>query len=171
MITAAPTLTKTRLILRQPVPGDMDAYVAYAMSDRARFVGGPFDEAQAVARLGAMIAHWPLHGYGRYVMMQGERAIGHVGPLARDDDHPPEMTWTLWDGATEGQGLATEAAQAVTRHVFDDLRWPAMILRIESGNTASLRLAEKLGATLSDNPIPGWSADVLTYDLRAQVRA
>lgn len=171
MITAAPTLTTARLMLRQPQPADLAGYVAYAMSDRARFVGGPFDEAQAFARLGAMIAQWPLRGYGRYVMMLGDHAIGHVGPLARDDDYPPEMTWTLWDGSAEGQGLATEAAQEVVRHVFDDLCWPAMILRIESANTASLRLAEKLGATLSDDPIPAWSPDVLTYVLRARVNA
>lgn len=171
MTTAASTLTTARLTLRQPLPADLAGYVAYAMSDRARFVGGPFDEAQAFARLGAMIAQWPLKGYGRYVMMLGEHAIGHVGPLAREDDHTPEMTWTLWDGAFEGQGLAAEAAQEVVRHLFDDLQWPAVIIRIEAGNKASLRLAEKLGATRSDGSIPAWSPDVLTYVLRARVNA
>lgn len=168
---AAPTLKTARLTLRQPVAGDLPAYTAYCASERSRFVGGPFDAVKAFDKLAAMIGHWTLRGFGRYVIELEGRPIGHVGPLAMDDGHAPEMTWTLWDDAAEGQGYATEAARAVVDHLTGDLGWSAMIIRIQPDNTASRRLAERLGATLSDDPAPAWFPGAVTYWLREEVAA
>jgi RimJ/RimL family protein N-acetyltransferase len=44
-----------------------------------------------------------------------------------------------------GQGYATEAARAVRDHAFATLALPRLIAMIDPRNTASLRVAEKLG--------------------------
>lgn len=171
MIPARDRIETARLDLRRPVATDLPAYVAYCASDRSRFVGGPFDAARAFEKLAAMAGHWDLRGFGRYVMVLEGRAIGHVGPLQICDAEPPEMTWTLWDGALEGQGFAREAARAVTAHLLDDLGWPDLVLRIARDNAASRQLAERLGAVPCDAPAPAWMPDALTYRLARAVAA
>ncbi|MEL7098046.1 MAG: GNAT family N-acetyltransferase [Pseudomonadota bacterium] len=165
----AETLSTARLTLRKPLAGDVPAYTAYCMSDRAGFVGGPFTEAQAFEKYCAMAGHWALRGYGRYVMVHNGAPIGHVGPLGIDAGQP-EMTWTLWDGAAEGKGLATEAATAV----WDHLRaqdWPEMIIRILPDNAASIAIARRIGATQTDEAAPAWYEGALTFRLRREVPA
>lgn len=166
-MTPATTLTTDRLTLRLPQAADLPTYTAFCASDRSRFVMGPFDAVQAFNKLCAMVGHWTLRGFGRYVMDLGGRGIGHVGPLAMDARDLPEFTWTLWDPAAEGQGLATEAALAVKAHLFDDLGWTEMIIRIQPENTASCRIAERIGAVLTDAEAPDWYPGALTYRLTA----
>lgn len=103
-----------RLILVPPQAQHLDAYVSYCGSERSKFVGGPFDAAKAFEKLCAMAGHWTLRGFGRYVITEkgSGQAIGHVGALQIDLSDPPEMTWTLWSDAAEGQGYAFEAASA-----------------------------------------------------------
>lgn len=162
---AAPTLVTARLTLRQPQAGDLPAYVAYCGSDRTRFVGGPYDAIKAFEKLAAMIGHWTLRGFGRYVIDLAGQPIGHVGPMALDDSDHPELTWTLWDAAQEGHGYATEAAQAVAHHLLDDLHWPGLVIHIVEENGSSRRIAERLGARLTDEPAPVWLAGCVTYRL------
>ncbi|MBV0910964.1 GNAT family N-acetyltransferase [Anianabacter salinae] len=171
MIQAAPTLTTARLTLRQPQAGDLPAYSAYCVSDRTAHVGGPYSDVQAFDKFAAMIGHWTLRGFGRYVILHEGRAIGHAGPLAMDVSHAPEMTWTLWTADAEGQGLATEAAKAVVAHLFNDLQMPALIVRIAADNAASHKMAVRLGATPTDDPAPHWLPGARTYWLRAKVNA
>lgn len=170
MTPALDRLVTARLELRRPVIADFPAYAAYCASDRARFVGGPFDAARAFEKFAAMAGHWDLRGFGRYVMTREGRAIGHVGPLQLLDTEPPEMTWTLWDGALEGQGFAREAARAVTAHLLEGLGWSDLILRIAVDNAPSRQLAERLGAMPVEAPAPAWMPDAVTYRL-AQVMA
>ncbi len=168
---AAPVLTTKRMRLRKPDAGDMAAYTAYCTGPRTKFAGGPFSEVQAFEKLCEMAGQWVMRGYGRYVMELDGRAIGHVGPLHVDSSQLPEFTWTLWDGTLEGQGYPTEAAIEVRRHLFNDLGWSEMIVRIMPDNKGSRRIAEKIGATLTDEPAPAWFAGCLTYRLDAKVSA
>lgn len=170
-MTPAASLTTDRLTLRQPQASDLPAYTAYCVSDRARFVGGPFTAQQAFDKLAAMIGHWPLRGFGRYVITHNGAPIGHVGPLASVDDDTPELSWTLWDTAHEGQGFATEAAQTVSHHLMTDLNWPELLIRIQPDNHASRRIADRLGASLTDQPAPDWYPGCLTYALRKRAAA
>jgi len=165
-MSVARIISTPRLTLRAPEAGDLGAYTAYCASDRSQYVGGPYNAVQAFDKLAAMIGHWPLRGFGRYVITHDTGPVGHVGPLQMDDSHAPEMTWTLWDGAHEGQGFASEAADAVRQHLLDEQHWPELIIRIMPNNTASRRLAEKLGAKLSDDPAPHWMPNAVTYWLR-----
>ena len=165
MKRVADTLITPRMVLRQPRADDLPVYTAYCASDRTRFVRGPFTEAQAFDKFAAMIGHWSLRGFGRWVMEFNGEPVGHAGPLQSEAGCPPELTWTLWLGAHEGKGLASEAARAAARHLLTDCGWPLLLIRIDPDNAASLRVAEKLGARPADRPAPDWYPGALTFDL------
>lgn len=171
MTAVATRLTTDRLILRQPIASDLDPYVTYCASERSQFVGGPFDAKKAFEELSSMAGHWNLRGFGRYIIVKDGVAIGHVGPLQIDASAPPEFTWTLWDGAFEGQGLATEAARVVHQHLIQDCGWNVMLIQIMPDNVRSRLIAERLGAVLSDDPAPEWYPGALTYYLKSEVSA
>ena len=50
------------------------------------------------------------------------------------------------DPELHGQGLMTEAAEAVTAYAFEELRWPLLYLTNALENRASARVKEKQGA-------------------------
>ncbi|MFP7671972.1 GNAT family N-acetyltransferase [Marivita sp. S0852] len=162
----AETLITPRLILRQPKAADLAAFTAYCGSERAIHVGGPFDQVAAFQRFAAMIGHWALRGFGRYVIERGGVAIGHVGPLALTDD-TPDLTWTLWSNTAEGQGYATEAAQACARHLVVDCAWAGLQISIQKDNSASHAVAHRLGAKPSERAAPDWYPGAVIYDIDA----
>ncbi|CUH52428.1 GNAT family N-acetyltransferase [Shimia marina] len=162
-MTIAPTISTARLTLRQPEAGDFPAYAGYCASDRARFVGGPFDAVKAFEKLAAMAGHWVLRGFGRYIIEHKGAPVGHVGPLALESGQDPEMTWTLWNETSEGKGIAKEASAAVLDHLLQDAQWAGLISRVDAQNTPSRRLAESLGATLTDEAAPSWMPTAVTY--------
>ncbi|GGX44222.1 GNAT family acetyltransferase [Tateyamaria omphalii] len=166
---AAPTLRTDRLTLRQPQAGDLSVYATYCASDRTKFVGGPFDQAKAFDKLAAIAGHWTLRGFGRYIMERDGAPIGHVGPMQLDDTQPPELTWTLWDGAYEGQGFATEAANRVRNHVLGDLGWPQVVIHIMPDNSGSIGIAERIGAIRTDVQAPAWYEGAVVYQLAQEV--
>lgn len=170
-MTAAATLSTERLTLRQPQPSDLPAYTGYCASDRSLFVRGPFTAPQSFDKFAAIIGHWTLRGFGRYVIEHQGSPIGHVGPMQLGDTSAPELAWALWDGAAEGQGFATEAARRVCNHLLKDLGWDTLIILVMPANTASTRIAERIGATLTSDPAPDWYPCCLTYRLTAKVRA
>jgi RimJ/RimL family protein N-acetyltransferase len=159
----APLLETPRLTLRAPQALDLPVYTAYCASPRSHFVGGPFDAVKAFEKFAAMAGHWTLRGFGRYIMVQGDQPIGHVGPMKLDSAVDPEMTWTLWADEFEGQGFATEAAQAVLDHLVQECGWQHLIMRILPDNKKSCKIAERIGAVLSDEPAPAWYEGALTY--------
>jgi len=143
---AIPPLTTDRLTLRGFEARDYPAYRAYYTGPRTSGVGGPLPVAQVFQRFCAMIGHWQMRGFGRFaITLTGEDvAFGHAGPMQHGDGET-EMTWTLWDGAREGFGYATEAAGATLQHFFSNGR-ETILAFIEADNAASLRVAERLGA-------------------------
>ncbi|MDW3183257.1 GNAT family N-acetyltransferase [Roseobacter sp.] len=163
----ARTLSTARLALRQPQADDLSAYTAYCASDRAVHVGGPFDTPAAFNRFAAMIGHWAVRGFGRYVMEHEGRAVGHVGPLHLTDETAPELSWTIWNGADEGKGFATEAARAVVDHLLDRIGWTELLIRVAPENTGSCRIAEKLGARAGQPPAFDRYPGALTYRIAA----
>jgi RimJ/RimL family protein N-acetyltransferase len=54
----------------------------------------------------------------------------------------------LLDKAYWGQGLATEAAQAIAHYAFEQLKVSRLICLIEPGNQASVKVAKNIGMTL-----------------------
>jgi RimJ/RimL family protein N-acetyltransferase len=137
-----------RLILRPPAPADWPAYRAYRLSPRST-IGEGVDETVAWNLFAAFFGHWTLRGFGRFTLLLKAtgQAIGHAGPFHPEGQAERELTWTLWDAAFEGQGLAFEAAAAARDHVFGTLGWVAAVSYIVCGNERSARLAARLGAT------------------------
>lgn len=171
-MTVARTLETERLVLRLPEPGDFPAYRDYCASVRSGFVDGPYSEALAFEKFAAMLGHWDLRGYGRYVITLNGRAIGYAGPLAPVEGQIPEMTWALWDSRFERNGYASEATEAVVNHLLDDCGWDTLRLHILPRNTAARAIAQRIGAIQTDGPAPDWFPGCLTYRLeRSEVAA
>lgn len=160
-------LQTERLSFRKPDASDLAPYTLYCRSDRTRFVGGPFDSVQTFEKLAAMIGHWKLRGFGRFVIVHRTtgRALGHVGAMQLNKDELPEFTWTLWVGEDEGKGYAIEACKAYRDHARNELGFSSMIARIAQDNLPSRRVAERLGGVLNLNAQPPiWMVNAVTYD-------
>ena len=157
------TLTTDRLLLRRPQADDIEPFATYIASDRTKFVGGPQPRRRAYDRLGNFAGHWLLRGFGRYIGCDRAtgRPLGHFGAFQHDEDIPPEMAWSIWDGADTGKGLAQEASRAVLNH-YRKRGWPLVCARIDRGNVESIAVAQALG--FSQNPAHS-EGDVLRYDL------
>jgi len=164
-----PIIQTERMNLVLPCTDHLPAYVAYCGGLRSQFVGGPFDSAKAFEKLCAMVGHWRLRGFGRYVMTLKStgQPIGHVGALQIDTAEPPEMKWTIWEDAYEGKGYAIEAVTAYLAHVPKVDSFAEMLIRIENKNQRSLRLADRIGATRDEIAVaPHWMPTAVTLRLR-----
>ncbi|TCP40425.1 GNAT family N-acetyltransferase [Rhodovulum marinum] len=143
-----PALDTGRLVLRAPCAADVPVLRAFYASDRSRFVGGPKSAEDSWRQLATEIGHWALRGYGRWIVEEKAtgRAAGLVGLWNPDGWPEPEIGWDLFEGF-EGKGYATEAAAAARDHAYGVLGWPTAISLVNPANTASARVAERLGAT------------------------
>lgn len=142
-----PTLRTARLTLRPPVFGDFPAYAALMASPRSTGMGGPFDTRAAWGLFCHDIACWPLFGHGALMIdltatgtCVGQVGINH-GPLFPEK----ELGWLLYDGH-EGQGYATEAAEAMRDWAFTTLGLDTLVSYCDPANGRSIAVAERLGA-------------------------
>lgn len=159
-------LQTERLILRRLAPRDADGYIAFCRSRRARFAGGPRSAAAAWREFAGELGHWDLRGYGMFAVTErggDDTCLGLVGPWYPADWPEREVGWLIWAGA-EGKGYAAEAARACLAHVFGRLGWETAVSYIDEGNTRSIALAERLGASRDDAaPTPSACADTLVF--------
>ena len=161
-----PTLETDRLILRRPRPSDVEAFMAFYATERAQFVGGPMTPQQAWRFFGTELGHWDIHGFGMYaVTLKGSDApLGIVGHWYPHGWPETEVGWVLFDPASEGRGIACEAATACIDYAWRVLDWDTVVSYIAPDNAASVRLAERLGATLDPSaPIPNPDKPSLVY--------
>ncbi|MEN0079674.1 MAG: GNAT family N-acetyltransferase [Pseudomonadota bacterium] len=152
-----PEFEAGRLRYRAPRRSDFEAYHAFCASDRAVGVGGPYPHrGQAFIRLSAVIGHWALRGYGRWMIADRETdaPLGVVGLFYPEDWPEPEIAWSLF-GDAEGRGIAFEAALFSRAYAYETLGWQTAISCVAPSNTRSIALAERMGATfegIQDNP-------------------
>ncbi|SIO42775.1 Protein N-acetyltransferase, RimJ/RimL family [Rhodovulum sp. ES.010] len=151
---AFPVLETERLVLRGPRPEDWEAHAAFATSDRARFVGGPWSRREAWRGFAARWGHWAMRGFGMFTVTRrgSDAAIGTIGPHFPEGWAEPEIGWILYGGA-EGQGLAREAALACRDHAYRVLGWTTAISYIHPDNARSRALAGRLGCEI-DPAVP-----------------
>jgi hypothetical protein len=96
-----------------------------------------------------MLGHWQLRGYGMWALIEQAtgRLIGRAGLYNPEGWPGLEAGWLLardrW-----GRGFATEAGRAVLTYAFTHLSADHVISLIHPANTASIRVAERLGERL-----------------------
>lgn len=142
-----------RLILRHLTPSDLDSLFAlYRDPEVTRYIpDAPRTYEDAREEL-----EWHMHGHrlrrelGLWatVLKETNAFIGRCGLLPWTIDAQDEVEVAYLIGrAYWGQGLGTEAAQAVLDYGFERLHLPRLICLVEKGNLASIRVAEKIGMT------------------------
>lgn len=165
-MTQLPRLETDRLILRRPEPSDAQAFMAFYATERSQFTGGPMTPRQAWNFFGTEIGHWAIRGFGMFIVTRkgSDAPLGIVGHWYPHGWPEKEVGWVLFDAASEGQGIASEAARACIKHAWDVLNWSTIVSYIAKGNTASIALAERLGAVLDkDAPQPKPETPGLVY--------
>jgi RimJ/RimL family protein N-acetyltransferase len=146
-------LETPRLLLRHLLPDDLDSlFTLYSDPEiRRYFPEGTLTYAETKEEL-----EWFLHGHPDYpelglwatIHKETGRFIGRCGllPWTIDEQFEVEVAYLL---AKEfwGQGLATEAAQAILDYGFGKLGLHRLVCLIDRENLASIRVASKIGMT------------------------
>lgn len=171
-MTPIPTVETENLRLRCAEMRDFDAYAAFRASDRAAYVGGPNTRTQAFDKLGEIIGHWHLRGYGRWMVADKhtDEPLGVVGLFFPDDWPEPEIAWSVFETA-EGRGVAFEAAMAARDYAYNTLGWTTAISCTEPGNARSQALAERMGATFERKfvTVDGLNLNVYRHPSQAEL--
>jgi len=146
-----PALTTQRLSLRQMSYHDWDLYASLMTSERAKFMGGPFERAVAWGMFCADHAQWDLVGCGALMIedRQTGACLGQVGINSGPLFPEQELGWLVFPEA-EGQGYAFEAAWELRRWAHQDKGLRTLVSYIDPDNARSVRLAERLGARRDD---------------------
>lgn len=152
--TGSVILETPRLILRRPVMEDVDAYFEfYSDPEITRHIpDAPRDLQKTREEVAWHVNGPPGHpqlGLWAAIHKETGRFIGRCGllPWTIEGREEVEIAYALardfW-----GQGLASEAAAAILRYAFEQLNITRLICLIIPENTASARVAEKIGMTL-----------------------
>jgi ribosomal-protein-alanine N-acetyltransferase len=146
-------LQTERLLLRHLEPEDLDDLVAlYSDPEMIQFIP---DASTTLAEIREELA-WFHHGHPKYpelglwatIDKASGQFIGRCGllPWTIDGRFEVEVAYLI-DKAYWGQGLGTEAAQAILSYGFETLQLPRLVCLIDADNAASIRVAEKIGMT------------------------
>ncbi len=158
-----------RLLLREFRPGDWDAYAPMlADPEVMRYMGEgkTFTRDESWRAISGILGHWKMLGYGMWALE--EKATGLLVGRAGFIDPPGwpgfELGWMLgkpyW-----GRGFATEGAARCLRYAFEELRRDRVISLVRPANTPSVRVAERLGETLSGE-VELLGSKALVYEAR-----
>lgn len=146
-----PTLHTGRLMLRAFRAADIDAWAAMEADPEVRRYRGndPRSRDQAWAAMQASLGQWALRGYGVFAVerLADRSFIGFAGILHPADWPEPELGYSLARPAW-GNGFAIEAAAAARDWAFRAHDFARLASFILPQNMRSIRVAERLGATL-----------------------
>lgn len=146
-------LETERLVFRRLKSSDLDSlYALYSDPEvRRYFPEGTLTREETRAEI-----EWFLHGHPEdpdlglwaTIHKDTDRFVGRCGLLPWTIDGRPEVevAYMLARGYW-GQGLATEAAQAILDYGFGRLDLSRLICLIDSDNLASIKVAIKIGMT------------------------
>ncbi|MCM3225261.1 GNAT family N-acetyltransferase [Terribacillus saccharophilus] len=158
-----------RLLIRPYTMEDMPFLESLVSDPRVvRFIGNGKPRTKEGARL---FFNWNLshmkedHQFGLQVLVEKASGdpIGHAGLVPQDIDGVTELEVGYWIiPACWGKGFATEAAAAFRDIALELLNEDRIIALIYPDNTASCRVAEKLGMRVWKT-IKRHNKDVLVY--------
>ena len=144
-------LETKRLLLRRQVIEDLDdLWALYCDPEITKYIpDAPRSRQEANEEL-----EWHMNGHPRHpelglwatIHKETGKFIGRCGllPWEIDGQHEVEVAYTL-SRAYQGQGLGTEAAQAILQYGFEKLNLSRLICLVEPENIASQRVAKKIG--------------------------
>lgn len=141
-------LETDRLLLRLPRIEDFDAYAGMIGDEEtARYIGGHMPRAAAWRKFLQMPGAWAVQGFAMFAVVEkaSGRWIGNVGPWQPEGWPGTEVGWTL-SRHSWGKGYAREAAIVTIDWAFENLGWADVIHTIHPDNTASQKLAQRLGS-------------------------
>ena len=145
-----PIIETERLIMREFRENtDFEPYANFYSSDVTQYYGGPLERSAAWRAAASMMGHWIIRGYGAWAVEEKDTGdfCGIVGLWNPEGWPAREITWAIVENK-QGMGIATEAALRSRAYAYETLHWDSVYSCISAQNSASIALAEKLGATL-----------------------
>ena len=148
------TILKTpRLILRHQVIEDLDdLWALYCNPNITKYIpDAPRSREEAQEEL-----EWHMHGHPKHpelglwatIHKETGKFIGRCGllPWTIEGQYDVEVAYTIAEEYW-GQGLGSEAAQAILNYGFEKLNLSRLICIIDPDNSASQSVAKKIGMT------------------------
>jgi len=144
---ALPVFETERLLLRAPRMSDWPVLEPIWTTERGRYIGGPMNGEDAWLDFNQCVSGWLLRGIGWLTVTARKdgAVLGLIGVGQEHGDPEAELGWLLTEEA-EGHGYAIEAARAFLPLALKIIGRGKLVSYIHQDNTASIRLAEKLGA-------------------------
>lgn len=164
-----PSFTTQRLLLRPRTLADTDACIAMDRDPEVtRFIPGPWDDEAAHRAFINERTRGPYPaGLGYWSLFRRDAPDDFLGWVllipADASGREVEIGWRLKRNAW-GQGLATEAAIPLIAHGFKTAGLERIVADIAPANTASIKVAEKLGLTATDRT-PDHDINFIRYAL------
>ena len=155
---SCPELITQRLRLRQFEPRDVDGlHTCFGDGEAMRFWNFPACQNKAeTARWVKILARATSpHSYQAWAVAEkrGDRCIGMVNYHHREPHNRRLELGYILAPPHHGQGLMTEALQALVTYCFDELRTHRIEAMISPDNGASIRLVERLGFQREGGPL------------------
>jgi RimJ/RimL family protein N-acetyltransferase len=169
-----PELRTERLLLRAIQPEDVDEYYQRLFADPEVMRYLPGGEPLPRERLDGLVershGHWEQHGYGVWVVCDGQdgEIRGQCGLRYVDEVEETEILYA-YSRSSWGRGLATEAGRAALAFGFEETPLQRIIAYAVPDNVASTRVMEKLGMELEGKDRL-WDLDLVRYAIAGAPR-
>jgi RimJ/RimL family protein N-acetyltransferase len=169
---SVPRLQTRRLTLREYRAADFDRFADHLADPESTPDSALVDRATAWRIFAAQAGLWLLQGAGWWAVeaRPSGQVVGNVGAFFRGESTVMEIGFNTYR-AFWGQGFATEAAEAVLNHAFEVRGEPKIQALIAPSNAASLKVAQRLGATFEgETDIHGQAIGVYAVSADARDR-
>ena len=164
-----PVIETERLILRAPRLSDWPVLEPIWTTERGKYIGGPMSAEDGWLDFNHLVASWVLRGYGALtITSKADSSVLGVVLLEHEMGDPePELGWLLTEAA-EGHGYAYEAATAMVPLGLELFGDGGFVSYVHQDNDRSIRLAERLGASVDAERHPAFPEGLIFRHGRPQ---